>query len=237
MKNSKLILSSVKFGFILLILLMNSGCTSEVLYNAKGHSVSETHYDVINQVTAAYLTPEQDLIVCLHGFYEGKPPSQKYSFRVSIQQLIESSAQFEKQVLQDFRVGEFTVPRNQVVFGCPYASNELKGWRPVKVETIPTELIGSRLKSLRPFPGTHETIYKNGETDGQVVYTSNEATLANTPVIQLRTAGVTITREEGGNPLFYLFLPVTIVVDIVAIPIIAISFMIMCATGNEYCRS
>lgn len=234
MKNSKLILSSVKFGFILLILLMNSGCaTATLLHNAKGHSVSETHYDVINQVTAAYLTPEQDLIVCLHGFYEGKPPSQKYSFRVSIQQLISSAPP-----LQDFQVGEFTVPRNQVVSGCPYASNELKGWRPVKVKTIPTALIGEQqLESLRPFPGTHETIYKNGETDGQVVYTSNEAILANTPVIQLRTAGVTITREEGGNPLFYLFLPVTSVVDIVATPIIVISFMIMCATGNEYCRS
>lgn len=235
MKNLKLILSPVKLGFILLILLINSGCATAILLEkvvgtSENEDIMEHDDDVINRMTAAYLTPNQDLVVCLNGFYEGQPPAQDFAFRVF-------NRQFTENLEKTNNIGYFTVPRSQVVYGCPYADNEGQGWKPVKVETILTDLTRDQLASLRPLPGTHETIYNLDKKDKllMIYYTSDAVVLANTPVILLQTATIATIRrgKSDSQPFKLLYLPFTLAIDVVTSPIQIPAFIMFCVVLRD----
>jgi hypothetical protein len=196
MKNSKSILSFVKFNLILLILLMNSGCATNVLLEkAKGTTSNEPQYDVIHQITSAYLTPDRSLKIYLRGLYEGDPPEQEYSLEIPAKELTINQS--------------VTLSRSQIISGCP-ARIHSKTWTPVKVGLFSSE---SETNSLRPLPSTSETIYERREDNNngeQVVYSSDPRSIVYTSrgphstdqrIVIIRTEPVIRQKVVDNNPL------------------------------------
>jgi hypothetical protein len=227
---------TVKCG-ILLFLLMNGGCmTHSIIDKATSRQVIGSGRDTIDKVTAAYVTNNQELIVCVRGFYEGSPPAREYAFRIPMQLLrIEIIVPPEERATM---VSSEIVTRDRVVLGCPYLHKpSIEVWKSVAIQTFPNRVTYDQRSSLRPLPGTQETVYEvdyevaKDQTNKQVFYTTTLEEYFPVTVIEGET--VEITRIEEGQPLLYLLLPFTMVTDVVG-SIVAAPFLIFC---YYLCRS
>jgi len=213
--------------FLLLLLLINSGCTTCMLLNKAKPTGKETYYETINQVTSAYWTPDQELIICLRGIYEGKPPEQEYAFRVTAEQL-KPQLKPERQWLGPDGVPPppsksrvVSIPRNQMISACPDTNDLPKTWKQISIKILPLYDY-SQIDSLQPVVGTNETIYeweRRGTDNKEIIYARNNLT---NPIITFQTDKAVTKQvvEIGGDPLLYLLLPIAVGADIITTPVI-----------------
>ncbi len=224
---------------ILPILLTTSGCinlSKNLMDKATDRQFTEVRNDTLDQVTAAYVTDHQELIVCIRGLYEGKPPVQEYAFRIPMQTLKNEAPTSSP----DTMIKSQTVPRDQVVLGCPYRHKPATAtWKSVKVQTLPNTLTIEQQQSLRPLPETSETVYEMGHyhANKQVIYTTTLEEYH--PVTLLQSDFMTVTHIEKGQPLLYLLVPFAAVADVVGNIVVGIvlvpAILIFCHPNS--CKS